>query len=57
MSQSDFIFSFFFQIGYWTEADKMAVTNPDILQNESLGMENKTVIVTTILVAASLFIP
>lgn len=38
------------QIGYWNEVDKMAVTKSDILSNETTGMENKTVIVTTILV-------
>lgn len=38
------------QIGYWNEMDKMAVTKSDVFSNESTGMENKTVIVTTILV-------
>lgn len=38
------------QIGYWNEVDKMAVTKSDVFANESTGMENKTVIVTTILV-------
>ncbi|KAG9347137.1 hypothetical protein JZ751_006064, partial [Albula glossodonta] len=38
------------KIGYWNEVDKMAV-KPDIFPNETTGMENKTVIVTTILEA------
>ena len=38
------------QTGYWNEVDKMAVTKSDVFANDSLGMENKTVIVTTILV-------
>lgn len=38
------------QIGYWNEVDKMAVTKSDVFANETTGMENKTVIVTTILV-------
>lgn len=44
-------FAFFFlQIGYWNEVDKMAVTNTGAFSNETTGMENKTVIVTTIYV-------
>uniref|UniRef100_A0A3Q3MGC6 Glutamate receptor n=1 Tax=Labrus bergylta TaxID=56723 RepID=A0A3Q3MGC6_9LABR len=39
------------KIGYWNEVDKMAVTKSDVFANESTGMENKTVIVTTILEA------
>ena len=39
------------QIGYWNEVDKMAVTKSDVFPNETTGMENKTVIVTTILVS------
>ncbi|KAJ3588095.1 hypothetical protein NHX12_011690 [Muraenolepis orangiensis] len=39
------------KIGYWNEMDKMAVTKSDVFANESTGMENKTVIVTTILEA------
>ena len=39
------------QIGYWSEVDKMVVIKSDIFPNESMGMENKTVIVTTILVS------
>lgn len=38
------------QIGYWNEVDKMAVTKSDVFANDTTGMENKTVIVTTILV-------
>jgi hypothetical protein len=38
------------QIGYWNEVDKMAVTKSDVFPNDTTGMENKTVIVTTILV-------
>lgn len=47
------VFCFFLsrQIGYWNEVDKMAVTKSDVFSNESTGMENKTVIVTTILVS------
>uniref|UniRef100_A0A8D3BXM7 Glutamate receptor n=1 Tax=Scophthalmus maximus TaxID=52904 RepID=A0A8D3BXM7_SCOMX len=39
------------KIGYWNEVDRMAVTKSDVFANESTGMENKTVIVTTILEA------
>lgn len=41
------------QIGYWNEVDKMAVTKSDVFANDTTGMENKTVIVTTILVNIS----
>lgn len=44
------------QIGYWNEADKMAVTKSDVFANDTTGMENKTVIVTTILVNARKYI-
>ncbi|KAM8939972.1 glutamate receptor 2 isoform 1-T1 [Pelodytes ibericus] len=38
------------KIGYWSEMDKMVVTITDVLSaNDSMGLENKTVIVTTIL--------
>ncbi|CAH2300632.1 glutamate receptor 2 isoform X1 [Pelobates cultripes] len=38
------------KIGYWSEVDKMVVTVTDVLSaNDSMGLENKTVIVTTIL--------
>ncbi|KAM7393484.1 hypothetical protein PAMP_020350 [Pampus punctatissimus] len=37
------------QIGYWNEVDKMVVTKSDLYPNDTMGMENKTVIVTTIL--------
>jgi len=40
----------FSQIGYWNEMDKMAVTKSDLFPNDTMGMENKTVVVTTILV-------
>ncbi|KAM4707322.1 glutamate receptor 2 isoform 1-T1 [Discoglossus pictus] len=40
------------KIGYWSEVDKMVVTVSDVLSaNDSMGLENKTVIVTTILEA------
>uniref|UniRef100_A0A6Q2X2D9 Glutamate receptor n=1 Tax=Esox lucius TaxID=8010 RepID=A0A6Q2X2D9_ESOLU len=39
------------KIGYWNEVDKMVVTKLDIFPNDTMGMENKTVIVTTILEA------
>ncbi|KAE8630077.1 hypothetical protein XENTR_v10000681 [Xenopus tropicalis] len=40
------------KIGYWSEVDKMVVTVTDVLSaNDSMGLENKTVIVTTILEA------
>jgi len=39
-----------FQIGYWNEVDKMVVTKSDLFPNDTMGLENKTVIVTTILV-------
>ncbi|TKS72033.1 Glutamate receptor 2 [Collichthys lucidus] len=39
------------KIGYWNEVDKMAVTKSDVFANDTTGMENKTVIVTTILEA------
>lgn len=46
----DFVVYFSPQIGYWNEVDKMAVTKSDVFANDTTGMENKTVIVTTILV-------
>lgn len=46
----DVFCSLFTQIGYWNEVDKMAVTKSDVFPNDTTGMENKTVIVTTILV-------
>ncbi|XP_059902785.1 glutamate receptor 2-like isoform X1 [Gadus macrocephalus] len=39
------------KIGYWNEMDKMVVTKSDLYPNDTSGMENKTVIVTTILEA------
>ncbi|OCT99666.1 hypothetical protein XELAEV_18005449mg [Xenopus laevis] len=40
------------KIGYWSEVDKMVVTVSDVLSaNDSMGLENKTVVVTTILEA------
>lgn len=45
-----YFWSYSSQIGYWNEVDKMAVTKSDVFANETTGMENKTVIVTTILV-------
>lgn len=48
-----YVWSYSLQIGYWNEVDKMAVTKSDVFANETTGMENKTVIVTTILVNIS----
>uniref|UniRef100_A0AAY4ADG0 Glutamate receptor n=1 Tax=Denticeps clupeoides TaxID=299321 RepID=A0AAY4ADG0_9TELE len=39
------------KIGYWNEVDKMAVTKSELFPNDTMGMENKTVVVTTILEA------
>uniref|UniRef100_A0A8C2XCA1 Glutamate receptor n=1 Tax=Cyclopterus lumpus TaxID=8103 RepID=A0A8C2XCA1_CYCLU len=39
------------KIGYWNEVDKMVVTKSDLYPNDTNGMENKTVIVSTILEA------
>uniref|UniRef100_A0A8C1P5K1 Glutamate receptor n=1 Tax=Cyprinus carpio TaxID=7962 RepID=A0A8C1P5K1_CYPCA len=39
------------KIGYWNEMDKMVVTKSDLFPNDTMGMENKTVVVTTILEA------
>ncbi|XP_062856592.1 glutamate receptor 2b isoform X7 [Trichomycterus rosablanca] len=39
------------KIGYWNEVDRMAVTKSDLFPNDTMGLENKTVIVTTILEA------
>uniref|UniRef100_A0A671VXF3 Glutamate receptor n=1 Tax=Sparus aurata TaxID=8175 RepID=A0A671VXF3_SPAAU len=39
------------KIGYWNEVDKMVVTKTDLYPNDTMGMENKTVVVTTILEA------
>lgn len=47
---SEVMFSSTLQIGYWNEMDKMAVTKSDLFPNDTMGLENKTVIVTTILV-------
>lgn len=47
----EFYYLIFQQIGYWNEVDKMAVTKSDVFTNDTTGMENKTVIVTTILVS------
>lgn len=45
-----------FQIGYWSEADRMVVNPIDgSAGNESSGLENKTIIVTTILVIKHIF--
>uniref|UniRef100_A0A8C6LZT8 Glutamate receptor n=1 Tax=Nothobranchius furzeri TaxID=105023 RepID=A0A8C6LZT8_NOTFU len=38
-------------IGFWNEVDKMVATKSDLYPNDTMGMENKTVIVTTILEA------
>lgn len=40
-----------FQIGYWNDIDKLVlVQNENGLSNDSSAMENRTVIVTTIMV-------
>ncbi|MED6270253.1 Glutamate receptor 2 [Characodon lateralis] len=39
------------KIGYWNEVDKMVLTKSELYNNDTMGMENKTVIVTTILEA------
>lgn len=47
------MFNFYtlFQIGYWSEVDKMVVTLTELPSgNDTSGLENKTVVVTTILV-------
>lgn len=45
------IFCNLFQIGYWSEVDKMVVTLTELPSgNDTSGLENKTVVVTTILV-------
>uniref|UniRef100_A0A3B3ZQA7 Glutamate receptor n=1 Tax=Periophthalmus magnuspinnatus TaxID=409849 RepID=A0A3B3ZQA7_9GOBI len=44
------------KIGYWNELDKMVVTKSDLYPNDTMGMENKTVIVTTILTKYTLII-
>lgn len=43
------------QIGYWNEVDKMVLTKLGEPSNDTTGMENKTVIVTTILVNSTAF--
>lgn len=41
------------QIGYWNDADKLVLTQDQaLLPNETSGMENRTVIVTTIMVSS-----
>lgn len=43
------------QIGYWNDADKLVLTQDQaLLPNETSGMENRTVIVTTIMVSSSI---
>lgn len=45
-----------FQIGYWSEVDKLVVIPTDGLAgNDSSGIENKTIIVTTIMVIKHIF--
>ena len=40
-----------FQIGYWNDIDKLVlVQNENPLSNDSSAMENRTVVVTTIMV-------
>lgn len=46
----------YFQIGYWSEVDRMVVNPMDGLSgNDTSGLENKTIIVTTILVIKHIF--
>lgn len=46
-----------FQIGYWSEVDKMVVTLTELPSgNDTSGLENKTVVVTTILVINRTFL-
>lgn len=41
----------FCQIGYWNDIDKLVlVQNENALSNDSSAMENRTVVVTTIMV-------
>lgn len=43
------------QIGYWNDADKLVLTQDQaLLPNETSGMENRTVVVTTIMVSSSI---
>lgn len=45
------LFCFTFQIGYWNDIDKLVlVQNENALSNDSSVMENRTVVVTTIMV-------
>lgn len=40
------------QIGYWNDADKLVlIQDQALLPNETSGMDNRTVIVTTIMVS------
>lgn len=48
---NSFFFFFFYQIGYWNDIDKLVlVQNENALSNDSSAMENRTVVVTTIMV-------
>lgn len=39
------------QIGYWNDADKLVlIQDSPLLPNDTTGMENRTVVVTTIMV-------
>lgn len=51
-----FIPFYLLQIGYWNDADKLVLTQDQaLLPNETSGMENRTVIVTTIMVSRTEF--
>lgn len=42
---------FSLQIGYWNDADKLVlIQDSPLLPNDTTGMENRTVVVTTIMV-------
>lgn len=41
------------QIGYWNDADKLVlIQDSPLLPNDTTGLENRTVVVTTIMVRA-----
>lgn len=50
-SELDLMFLFSLQIGYWNDADKLVlIQDSPLLPNDTSGMENRTVVVTTIMV-------
>lgn len=43
------------QIGYWSDADKLVlIQDSPLLPNDTTGLENRTVVVTTIMVGGPL---